>query len=204
MCIHKAHFPSCHARHSCSVFPELWCGCSFIKLAFYLQHTQTLNKPPLLEKTWNFFIVMQSPSIISVDYNGRSSDICRAIAVYDHSLRYRLDGLAGQRVRTYTHTCTLARLGLGAMSGVVWNGTRSLTTRMRWQRNDRLVLPPLPLKIRRRKRRGRFLCLPIRSGRLTTSRSIRRFLGCGVMSTNVINHLLDCCGVLSVGDSRRE
>ena len=142
----------------------------------------------------------------SVDYNGRSSDICRAIAVYDRSLRYRSDGLVGQRVRAYTHTCTSARLGLGAMSGVVWNGTRSLTTCMRWRRNDRLVLPPLPLslKIRRRKRRGRFLCLPIRSGRLTTSRSIRRFLGCGVMSTNVINHSLDCCGVLSVGDSRRE
>ena len=74
-----------------------------------------------------------------MDYNGRSSDICRAIAVYDRSLRYRSDGLAGQRVRAYTHTCTLARLGLGAMSGVVWNGTRSLTTCMRWQRNDRLV-----------------------------------------------------------------
>ena len=75
----------------------------------------------------------------SVDYNGRSSDICRAIAVYDRSLRYRSDSLAGQRVRTYTHTCTLARLGLGAVSGVVWNGTWSLTTCMR---NDRLVLPP--------------------------------------------------------------
>ena len=63
----------------------------------------------------------------SVDYNGRSSDICRAIAVYDRSLRYRSDGLAGQLVRAYTHKCTLARLGLGAMSGVVWNGTRSFT-----------------------------------------------------------------------------
>ena len=101
----------------------------------------------------------------------------------------------------HTHTCTLARLGLRVMSGVVWNGTWSLTTCMRWRRNDRLVLPPLPLKIRWR---GRFLCLPIRSGRLTTSRSIRCFLGCGVMSTNLINHSLDCCGVLSVGDSRRE
>ena len=38
----------------------------------------------------------------------------------------------------------------------------------------------------------------------TMSRSIRRFFGCGVMSTNVINHSLDCCGVLSIGDSRRE
>ena len=140
----------------------------------------------------------------SVDYNGRSSDICRAIAVYDCSLRYRLDSLAGQRIRTYMHMCTLARLGLGAMSGVVWNGMRSLTTCMQWRRSDRLVLLPLPLKIRRKKQRGRFLCLPIRSGRLTTSRSIRRFLGCSVMSTNVINHSFDCCGVLSVGDSRRE
>ena len=141
-----------------------------------------------------------------MDYNGQSSDICRAIAVYDCSLHYRSDGLAGQRVHAYTHTCNLARLGLGAMSGVDWNGTQSLTTcmRCRWRRNDQLVPPPLPLKIQRRKRRGRFLCLPIRSGRLTTIRSIRRFLGCGVMSTNMINHSLDCCGVLSVGDSRRE
>ena len=53
----------------------------------------------------------------SVDYNGRSSDICRAIAVYDRSLRYRSDGLASQRVHAYTHTCTLARLGLRAHVG---------------------------------------------------------------------------------------
>ena len=28
-----------HARYSCCIFTALWCGCSFVKLAFYLQHT---------------------------------------------------------------------------------------------------------------------------------------------------------------------
>ena len=56
VCTHKAHFPfsprsvvshaegvgvwvwRLHARHSCSVFTALWCGCSFVKLAYYLHH----------------------------------------------------------------------------------------------------------------------------------------------------------------------
>ena len=28
-----------HARHSCSIFTALWCGCSFVKLTFYFHHT---------------------------------------------------------------------------------------------------------------------------------------------------------------------
>ena len=43
MCIHKAYFHLHHAWHSCSIFTGLWCGCSFIKLAFYLHHTPYLG-----------------------------------------------------------------------------------------------------------------------------------------------------------------
>ena len=35
----KLTFPLYHARHSCSIFTALWCGCPFVKLAFYLPHT---------------------------------------------------------------------------------------------------------------------------------------------------------------------
>ena len=35
----KLTFRLHHARHSSFIFTALWCGCSFIKLAFYLHHT---------------------------------------------------------------------------------------------------------------------------------------------------------------------
>ena len=38
----KLTFHLYHARHRCSVFTALWCGCSFVKLAFYLHHTPIL------------------------------------------------------------------------------------------------------------------------------------------------------------------
>ena len=39
----KLTFHLHHAWHSCSIFTGLWCGCSFIKLAFYLHHTPHLG-----------------------------------------------------------------------------------------------------------------------------------------------------------------
>ena len=35
----KLTFRLHHARHSSFIFTALWCGCSFINLAFYLHHT---------------------------------------------------------------------------------------------------------------------------------------------------------------------
>ena len=38
-CVHtKLTFRLHHTQHSCSSFTALWCGCSFVKLTFYLPH----------------------------------------------------------------------------------------------------------------------------------------------------------------------
>ena len=43
-CVYKKlTFRLHHARHSASIFTALWCGCSFVKVAFYLHYTSHLG-----------------------------------------------------------------------------------------------------------------------------------------------------------------
>ena len=40
LCVYtKLTFHLYHARHTCSIFTVLWCGCSAVKLTFYLHQT---------------------------------------------------------------------------------------------------------------------------------------------------------------------